>query len=144
MTGTDKDCLSKENDCNATTNNPYQTTTLFFLLSFFYLLIHTPYQHFILGSIAKSTILQYRQFIAGGGFATKSRRSYCPRKADGFAAAFSGIANNTVVCNRGQYIENTPFFCTFFGNVPLLTNCFIFVMIGTSTKYQSLYRIFQH
>ena len=58
----------------------------------------------ILGSIAKSTILQYRQFIAGGGFATKSRRSYCPRKADGFAAAFSGIANNSVVCNRGQYI----------------------------------------
>ena len=87
MTGTDKDCLSKENDCNATTNNPYQTITLFFLLSFFYLLIHTPYQHFI---------------------------------------------------------ENTPFFCTFFGNVPLLTNCFIFVMIGTSTKYQALYRIFQH
>jgi len=59
---------------------------------------------FILGSIAKSTNLQYRQFIAGGGFATKSRRSYCPRKAYGFAAAFSGIANNTVVCNRGQYI----------------------------------------
>ena len=54
-------------------------------------------------SIAKSTILQYRQCIAGGGFATKSRRSYCPRKADGFAAAFSGTANNTVVCNRGQY-----------------------------------------
>ena len=59
---------------------------------------------FILGSIAKSTILQYRQCIAGGGFATKSRRSYCPRKADGFAAAFSGTANNTVVCNRGQYM----------------------------------------
>jgi len=36
--------------------------------------------------------LQYRQCIVGGGFATKSRRSYCPRKADGFAAAFSGIA----------------------------------------------------
>ena len=58
----------------------------------------------ILGSIAKSTILQYRQCIAGGGFATKSRRSYCPRKADGFAAAFSGTANNIVVCSRGQYI----------------------------------------
>jgi len=63
---------------------------------------------FILGSIAKSTILQYRQCIAGGGFATKSRRSYCPRKADGFAAAFSGIANNGVVCNRGQYITEIP------------------------------------
>ena len=25
-------------------------------------------------------------------------------KADGFAAAFGGIANNGVVCNRGQYI----------------------------------------
>ena len=59
----------------------------------------------ILSSIAKSTILQYRQCIAGGGFATKSCRSYCPRKADGFAAAFSGTANNTVVCNRGQYIS---------------------------------------
>jgi len=59
---------------------------------------------FILGSIAKSTILQYRQFIAGGGFATKSRRSYCPCKANGFATAFGGIANNSVVCNRGQYI----------------------------------------
>ncbi|MGN1224857.1 MAG: hypothetical protein ACI4TG_07110 [Ruminococcus sp.] len=47
--------------------------------------------------------MQYRQCIAGGGFATKSRRSYCPRKADGFAAAFSGIANNGAVCNRGQY-----------------------------------------
>jgi len=56
-----------------------------------------------LGSIAKSTISQYRQCIADGGFATKSRRSYRPRKADGFAAAFSGIANNGVVCNRGQY-----------------------------------------
>ena len=41
--------------------------------------------------------MQCRQCIAGGGFATKSRRSYCPRKADGFAAAFSGIANNSVV-----------------------------------------------
>ena len=59
----------------------------------------------ILGSIAKSTILQYRQCIAGGGFATKSRRSYCPRKADGFAAAFSDTANNTVICNRDQYIR---------------------------------------
>ena len=58
----------------------------------------------ILGSIAKSTILQYRQWIAGGGSATKSRRSYCLRKAYGFAAAFGGIANNNVVCNRGQYI----------------------------------------
>jgi len=45
--------------------------------------------------------------IAGGGFATTSHRSYCPRKADGFAAAFSGTANNTVVCNRGQYIKLT-------------------------------------
>jgi len=43
--------------------------------------------NFILGSIAKSTILQYRQCIAGGGF----------------TAAFSGTANNTVVCNREQY-----------------------------------------
>ena len=60
----------------------------------------------ILSSIAKSTILQYRQCIAGGGFATKSCRSYCPRKADGFAAAFSGTANNTVVCNKGQYITD--------------------------------------
>ncbi|MDY2509976.1 MAG: FtsX-like permease family protein [Ruminococcus callidus] len=59
----------------------------------------------ILSSIAKSTILQYRQCIAGGGFATKSCRSYCPRKADGFAAAFSGTANNTIVCNREQYIS---------------------------------------
>ncbi|MDD7293912.1 MAG: hypothetical protein PUG85_00670 [Oscillospiraceae bacterium] len=25
-------------------------------------------------------------------------------KADGFAAAFGGIANNSVACNRGQYI----------------------------------------
>ena len=65
----------------------------------------------ILGSIAKSTILQYRQCIAGGGFATKSRRSYCPRKADGFAAAFSGIANNSVVCNRGQYIIDNVSLC---------------------------------
>ena len=65
----------------------------------------------ILGSIAKFTILQYRQCIAGGGFATKSRRSYCPRKADGFAAAFSGIANNTVVCSRGQYIRDIPSDC---------------------------------
>jgi len=48
--------------------------------------------------------LQSRQCIAGGGFATKSRRSYCPRKADGFAAAFSDIANNSVVYNRGQYM----------------------------------------
>jgi len=44
---------------------------------------------FTIGSIAKSTILQYRQSIAGGGF----------------AATFSGIANNGVVCNRGQYIN---------------------------------------
>ncbi|MDY2510758.1 MAG: hypothetical protein SOW15_08225 [Ruminococcus callidus] len=42
--------------------------------------------------------MQNLQFcIAGGGFATKSRRSYCPHKANGFAAAFSGIANNGVV-----------------------------------------------
>jgi len=52
---------------------------------------------FILGSIAKSTILQYRQCIAGGGSATKSRRSYCLRKAYGFAATFGGIANNIIV-----------------------------------------------
>ncbi|MDD7293871.1 MAG: hypothetical protein PUG85_00455 [Oscillospiraceae bacterium] len=47
--------------------------------------------------------MQYRQFIAGGGSATKSRRSYCFRKAYGFAAAFGGIANNDVVCNKRQY-----------------------------------------
>ena len=78
----------------------------------FYKLPKTAVQYYacgeiILGSIAKSTILQYRQCIAGGGFATKSRRSYCPRKADGFAATFSGTANNTVVCNRGEYILRT-------------------------------------
>jgi len=59
----------------------------------------------ILGSIAKSTILQYRQCIAGGGFATKSRRSYCPLQSRlALQPTFSGIANNSVVCNIGQYI----------------------------------------
>jgi len=57
------------------------------------------YTCFILGS------------LAGGGFATKIRRSYCPRKANGFAATFSGIANNGVVCNRGQYTKLDPLDC---------------------------------
>jgi len=35
--------------------------------------------------------LQCRQCIAGGGFATKSRRSYCPHKANGFAAALAAL-----------------------------------------------------
>ena len=69
-------------------------------------------------SIAKSTILQYRQSIAGGGFATKSRRSYCPRKADGFAAAFGGIANNGVVCNRGQYTTHKEVNCVMIPSLP--------------------------
>jgi len=82
--------------------------------------VFSKYAPFILGFIEKFTILQYRQCITGGGFATKSRRSYCPRKADGFAAAFSGTANNGVVCNRGQYI--IKMMCVFFW-LPISMEC---------------------
>lgn len=62
-------------------------------------------KYFIPSSIAKSMILQYRQCIADGGSATKINHSYCFRKVYSFAAAFSGIANNIVVCNREQYMS---------------------------------------
>ena len=43
-------------------------------------------------------------FIAERRQSRQSRRTYCPRKVFDFAAAFGGVANNFVVCNRGQYI----------------------------------------
>ena len=42
-------------------------------------------------------------FIAERRQSRQSRRTYCPRKVFDFAAAFGGVANNFVVCNRGQY-----------------------------------------
>lgn len=45
-------------------------------------------------------------FIAERRQSRQSRRTYCPRKVFDFAAAFGGIANNFVVCNRGQYIRS--------------------------------------
>ena len=44
-------------------------------------------------------------FIAERRQSRQSRRTYCPRKVFDFAAAFGGVANNFVVCNRGQYIK---------------------------------------
>ena len=47
-------------------------------------------------------------FIAERRQSRQSRRTYCPRKVFDFAAAFGGVANNFVVCNRGQYNMDNP------------------------------------
>lgn len=66
-----------------------------------------PYNGFfaLYHALLQITDLQYRQCIISRGFATKNYRSFILfSQAVGFTAAFGDIANNPVVCNRGQYI----------------------------------------